>query len=85
MVASGLRPEGTKQRCDVRLKRLTTPGTQQQIHACSGTANQLWTHNSSGQLAAVRGNYRVGGWAEPVHGPIEHEIATVALDGGKQR
>lgn len=37
--------------------------------------------------ATVRSEERhqVGGWAVPVQGPIEHEIATVALGGGKQR
>jgi len=31
----------------------TTPGTQQQIYTCSGAANQIWTHTSSGQLTVT--------------------------------
>lgn len=30
-------------------------------------------------------HHRIGGWAEPVQGPIEYEIAVAALGGGKQR
>lgn len=33
----------------------TTPGTQLQIHGCSGQANQTWTHTSSNQLTARLG------------------------------
>ncbi|WP_225805014.1 PHB depolymerase family esterase [Streptomyces sp. NK15101] len=33
----------------------TTPGTQQQIHACSGSANQTWTRTASNQLAVTVG------------------------------
>lgn len=29
--------------------------------------------------------HRVGGWAVPVQGPVEHEIVTAALGGGNQR
>lgn len=28
--------------------------------------------------------HRIGGWAQPLQGPIEHEIATAALGGGEQ-
>ena len=35
--------------------------------------------------AASEEHHRVGGWAEPVQGPIEYEIATAALGGGRQR
>ncbi|HEU5428788.1 MAG TPA: arabinofuranosidase catalytic domain-containing protein, partial [Actinocrinis sp.] len=33
----------------------TTLGTQQQIYACSGAANQTWTHTSSGALSVTVG------------------------------
>ncbi len=33
----------------------TTLGTQQQIYACSGGANQTWTHTSSGALSVTVG------------------------------
>ncbi len=33
----------------------STPGTQQQIYTCSGAANQIWTHTTSGQLTVTVG------------------------------
>src|SRR5436305_6578515 len=32
-----------------------TPGTQQQIYACNGQANQTWTHTASGALTVTVG------------------------------
>jgi hypothetical protein len=46
---------------------------------------KAFTDVVAGATCQAEERHRIGGWAAPVQGPIEHEIATVASGGGKQR
>jgi uncharacterized protein YwqG len=67
------------------LQAFAEGGGIQDVLAHPVFTDEVFTTRAAQATAAADERHGVGGWADPVQGAIEYEIATAALGGGKQR